>query len=198
MIGLSSGNLDTFIISLIENWITNDPEFKDFQLIVRPHPNTGKSLEGVGPKTIVNYPDVLEFTSERLTDREFTKKDLDIYAGLIAHSVVVVSYQGTSTIDTVALGRPVINIAFDEKPNLPFLVSMRHQYDYTHYRPVVASGGVKVVFNPEELRTAILGYERHPELDQKNRERLINEQCYKLDGLASRRIVDEVKKLLSI
>jgi hypothetical protein len=195
MIGLSSGKLDEYIISILENWLENDLNFKDFELVVRPHPNTGKSVK-VGNNTVINYPNIIEFKSDRTTDREFTKDDLDTYASLIAHSEVVVSYQGTAIVDTVALGKPIVSIAFDEEPGLPYLQSMRHQYKYTHLQPIFATGGVKIVYNENDLKESILDYYNHPEHDREGREKIVNEQCFILDGKASQRVVENIKKLL--
>lgn len=195
MIGLSSSNLDKYVIGKLEELIDRDPEFKNFQLVVRPHPNTGKLIDTVGPKTLINYPKLVEFNA-RLTDREFTKEDMDIYAGLIAHSDVVISYQGTGTIDAAALDKPVINLAFEESPDVPYLAGIRHQYDYTHYRPIRATGGVRVVWKEEDMRGAILDYANNPARDAEFRKILVADQCYLLDGKASERVVGEIKKAL--
>lgn len=197
MIGPSSASLDVYVTSIIEKLIANDPRFKDFQLIVRPHPNTGKQVEGVGPHTLVNYPKLVDLVSTSLTDREFTKEDMDMYASLISHSTVVVSYQGTGNVDTVALGRPVINIKFDDKDGVPYLASVKSQYEWTHVPPIVATGGVRIVESPEELTEAILEYDLHPEHDEEGRKQIIADQCYILDGKASRRVVDEIKRALA-
>ncbi|MEK7477843.1 MAG: hypothetical protein AAB645_00545 [Patescibacteria group bacterium] len=196
MIGPSSAKLDIYVTALLEKLIATEPKLKDFQLIVRPHPNTGKQVEGVGPKTLVNYPKLLEFGSSRLTDREFTKEDIDMFAGLISHAAVVISYQGTSNVDTAALGRPIVNIKFDESENVPYLKSVRSQYEWSHVPPIVATGGIRIVESPEELREAILEYDEHPERDAEKRKQIVSDQCYNLDGQASRRAVDEIKKSL--
>jgi len=195
MIGLSSSNLDGYVVRRIEEWIQNKPEFRDFELVVRPHPNT-KKLVNVGAGTVVNYPNVIEFESDRITDREFTKEDLDVYASLIAHSTVVISYQGTALVDSAAFNKPIISIAFDEVPGLPYLQSIIHQYDYTHLQPILAAKGVKIVYNENDLSQAILDYSLHPEHDESGRKIIVEEQCFKLDGMASFRVVEEIKKLL--
>ncbi len=197
MIGLSSGNLDHYIASALEKLIASEPALHNFQLVVRPHPNTEKKVQ-FSNSTVVNYPTLVEFQSARLTDREFTKEDLDMYASLIAHSEVVVSYQGTSIVDACALNKPIINIAFDEKLGTPYLKSMRHQYEYTHLEPVLSTGGVKVVYSESELKEAVLNYISNPELDRAGRERVVEEQCFKLDGLSSFRVVEEISKAMHL
>ena len=196
MIGLSGEKLDEYVTALMEDWINKNPEFKDFELVVRPHPNTAKSIR-VGKNTKVNYPKIVEFKSDRITDREFTREDLDIYASLIAHSKAIVSYQGTSIVDAAALGKPIICIAFDEEKNLPYLKGIKHQYEYSHLQPILVTGGVKIVYNEGELKGAILDSDKNPDKDLEARKKIVEEQCFKLDGLASRRVVEEIKKSLN-
>jgi UDP-N-acetylglucosamine:LPS N-acetylglucosamine transferase len=195
MIGLSGEGLDEYVASVIEKWIKKDRAFKGFELIIRPHPNTAKSVKAE-ENTKVNYPEVIEFKSDRITDREFTKQDLDMYASLIAYSSVVISYQGTSIVDAVALGKPIICIAFDEAKDLPYLAGIKHQYQYSHLQPVLDTGGVKIVYDEEELKKAIIDYDLHPEHDIEARKKIVEEQCFKLDGKASYRVVEEIKKTL--
>ncbi len=195
MIGLSSGDVDKYIIGLLEKFIATDPAFKDFELVVRPHPNTDKLVDTVGAGTLVNYPKLVKFEG-RLSDREFTKEDMDIYASLIYHSAVVVSYQGTGNIDSAALDRPVINIYFDDKPK-SYLESIKHQYDYVHNPPIFATGGIKLAKSEEDLRQAILNYVSDQALDREGRKALVSDQCYILDGKASERVVHEITQALN-
>lgn len=196
MIGLSGEGLDRYVTSLVENLIEKDKVFSNFVLVVRPHPNSDKSVQ-VGKGTVINYPDVIEFKSDRIIDREFTKADLDIYAGLIAHSSAIISYQGTSIVDAAALGKPIICIAFDEEKNLPYLRGIRHQYEYSHLKSVLETGGVKIVYNEGELREAILESDLHPEWGAEARKKIVEVQCFRLDGKASLRVVEEIKKSLN-
>ncbi len=195
MIGLSNIKLDEYIVSILEKWIQEDPGFNGFQLIIRPHPNTNKLIKTT-KGTITNFPNTIEFKSNRLTDREFTKEDLTMYAGLIANTSVVISYQGTAIVDAAAFKKPIVTIAFDEKPDLPYLESIRHQYEYTHLQPVLKTGGVKVVYNENELKQAILDYDKYPENDREGREKIVSEQCFKFDGRSSLRVFEEIKKSL--
>ena len=197
MIGMSNQKLDEYITSILENWLDKNPSFKDFQLIVRPHPNTNK-LINVGGKTIVNYPKMIEFGLGRLTDREFTKEDIEVYASLLAHARVIVSYQGTGLIDAAALDKPMVAVVFDETKNPHYLVGIKHQYEFDHLQSVLATGGIKTVYNEEELKEAIMDYSLHPEHDSEARKKITEEQCFKLDGKASLRVIEEIKESLKI
>jgi len=195
-IGLSDGEQDRKIIEYLADIISRHHELMDYQLLVTSHPNTDKALEITRPNVVMIPPrGIVSFTNSRLVDREITTEAMELMADLIYHCALVVNYQGTSTIDAAAFDRPIINIAFDDKPR-PYLNSVRRFYDFTHYLPIIRSGGIKIAHDLSELETMIVEYVKNPSLDQKGRARIVEEQCYRLDGRASKRTVQALLSTL--
>lgn len=189
-IGLTEEGQDDKMIKDISDIIQSRTELSDFQLLVTLHPNTDKNLKLEVPGVIMIPPrGIISFTDGRLVDREITREAMQFMANLIYHSEMIVNYQGTSTIDAAAFDKPVININFDDTPR-PYLKSVRRFYDFTHYQPIIESGGVRIAHNLDELKNFILLYTKNPQMDSEGRRKMVSEQCFKLDGRASERTVD--------
>ena len=58
-------------------------------------------------------------------------------AATLAHSDVVVNFASTTTIEAVLFDTPVVNIGYDDTPDLPLPLSIARYYRYEHYQPVV-------------------------------------------------------------
>lgn len=124
-------------------------------------------------------------------------EDMLHYANLLLHSDVVINVASTVTLDAVAFDTPVINVGFDGYEKKPYWGSVVRSQDYTHYVPVVKSGGVKIAKNGEELIKYINNYLGNPKLDSEGRKRIVKEQCYRLDGKSGERIAKFILNLLS-
>ena len=72
-------------------------------------------------------------------------------ANTLKHSDVIVNVASTIAIEASILDTPVVNIAFDGHDEKPFLDSSRRFYQYTHYKPLVDVGAVRVARTPTAL-----------------------------------------------
>ena len=196
-IGLSDIDEDKYMLGLLEGWVRSDPDFVNTQLVLSTHPNATKPIDYAAPETLmIKFPGVINFPGGKPTDREIIKGDMEMMASAIYHSDVVVNYQGTTSIDVSAFDKPVVNIAFDAHEGKLYLKSVRRFYDFTHYQPIIHSGGVRLAHSADELKKEILEYLKHPERDKKGRERLVREQTFKYDGKASERTAHTILSLL--
>lgn len=196
-IGLSDIEEDKFMLGLLENWVRSDKDFSGTQLMLSLHPNATKPIDYASKDTLfIKPPRSIEFPGGKPTDREITKEAMELMASGIYHSDIVVNYQGTISIDASAFDKPVINIAFDGSKERPYLRSVRRFYDFTHYQPILKTGGIKLARSSEELKTQIVEYLKHPELDRAGRKRIIDEQCPKHDGHASERMANAVLSII--
>jgi len=107
---------------------------------------------------------------------------------------VVVSTQGSISLDAIAAGRCVVNVAFDGMTTVPAELSIRNWYELDHYRPVVESGGTRVVNGFDELDAAICDYLDNPEADAENRDVLRHELLDPFDGRAAERLVALIER----
>lgn len=196
--GVASRDFDAYIVGILEEMIRLNEQLQDVQLFVRRHPNEVKDIDFCDPKiSIINIPEVIDFPHNKLAEREFTQRDIDILAHALRYSDLVINTQSTTTIDAAAFDKPVININFDESPDKNFYKSVRRFYHYNHYQPILKSGGVRVVGSKEELEQAILDYLADPSKDREGRARLLaGQNGGPLDGNASRRTAEAVLALL--
>jgi len=197
-IGLSDEGQDERMITALAQILTRREELKNYELLVTLHPNTSKTFSAKIPGVVFidTSHSLISFSDGKMTDREISKEAMEIMASSIYHSDLVINYQGTSSIDAATFDKPVINIAFDEKTK-PYLKSVRRFYDFEHYQPIIKSGGVRLAHSLSELEDLIVKYIEDPALDYEGRKRIINEQCYRLDGQASQRTVNEILSALN-
>jgi hypothetical protein len=191
LIGLSGRAVDERILKALESAAQNGGVLAGAQIIVRPHPNDNKPITVADPNTtLINTPAMIDYPGAKLTDREFTPQDITFLANAFYHSDVVVNVQSTTTIDAAAFDKPIVNVAFDEVGDKNYLLSVKRFYDFDHYQPILASGGVKVARNESELVNYVADYLAHPEHEREGRRRLLLEQNGGVaDSLASQRTV---------
>ena len=196
--GVASYDFDAYIVGILEEMVRSNKELQDVQLFVRRHPNEVKDIDFCDPKiSIINIPEVVDFPHNKLAEREFTPRDIDILAHALRYSDLIINTQSTTTIDAAAFDKPVLNIDFDESPDKNFYKSVRRFYHYNHYQPILKSGGVRVVGSKEELEDCLLDYLANPAKDREGRARLLSEQNGgPLDGNASERTAAAVLALL--
>ncbi len=124
-------------------------------------------------------------------------EDMTHYVGLLKNSDVVINVCSTVSIDASAFDTPVINIAFDGREQRPYWDSTRRYYDYTHYKRIVRTKGVRAVKSEDELIKGINDYLADPALDRAGRRRIVKEMSYKFDGRSGERIAKYILKFLN-
>ena len=159
------------------------------QLLVRPHYRDNPARYAAVrrlPHVLFRPPGRFSRVVERFWNPD--ESDLDHFCNLLHHADVVVNVASTVTIDAAPFDTPVVNVAFDGAAPRPYYQSTRRYYDYSHYRRIVASGGVRLAHGAEELVAHVNAYLADPALDREGRARIVAEQCYRVDGESGRRI----------
>ncbi len=126
------------------------------------------------------------------------EQDMLHFATLMANSDVVINVYSTVTIDASAFDTPVINAGFDGYEKKPYLESVARYYDYTHYKNIVKTEGVKIARSQEELIRYINEYLKKPKLNSEGRRKIVEEMCYKLDGRAGERMAEYLLNFLDL
>ncbi len=90
--------------------------------------------------------------------------ELSVLAAMLRASKVCINVASTTTLDALAAGVPVVNVAYDGDRERVYIESTRRYYDYTHYKPVVEIGGVPIARNRAELIAAIHAFLQDPAL----------------------------------
>ena len=143
------------------------------------------------PKWILSRRGHQEVWSQRIPSIQ----DLKDLRGLLEYSDLNINMLSTMSLDAMLFDKPIINIDFDEVGR-PYLKSIRRLYDLDHYLPIINSGGVRLAHSLSELKDLIIKYINNPSLDYEGRAKIVEEQCYKLDGRSSERMVKEILSML--
>ena len=164
------------------------------QLLVRVHPrdDLAKYERFAGdPDVIVEKPFKETIVAEGSNVDPSRDNRLHL-ANTLKHSDAIVNVASTIAIEAAILDTPVVNIAFDGHDDKPFLDSSRRFYQYTHYKPLVDIGAVRVAPSPATLVAEVAAYLADPSRDHAGRERAAAELCHKVDGRAAERVAEFV------
>ena len=153
---------------------------KGIYLLVRPHPQDVDWQH--------RYDEVMKMKNVIVMPSE--AGNVELMVNVLSHADVVIATQGSISLDAVAFDRCIINVAFDGNLKKPYHESVSRWYEMDHYRPVVESGGVRVVKKFSELDNTIVDYLNDKLLDAKGRERLRHLQLSPFKGDSSQRQVD--------
>jgi hypothetical protein len=172
------------------------------QLVVRLHP---QSVSGPYADNLqvfrdlqARFPGVVALDLPDVTDSglQWALPDDEMVwlASLLKHSDVCVAVGSTLAIDAALAGTPVVAIAFDGHRQLPYHQSVRRTYDYTHYEPVVRTGGTPLAESEEQLVALTNRYMADRELDREGRDRIVREQAWCVDGHSGERVASAIAR----
>ena len=165
------------------------------QLLIRLYPLRASTvpdhLQGQ-PSALFDLPG----TPSRFPDRNISLDDLRHLAATMRYSDVVINMASTISVDAAAMGTPVVCVAFEGEEPKPYHESVQKHYDMTHFRRILTSGGVRVARNMPDLIEHVQTYLRHPQLDADGRRRIVETECYRLDGRAGERIANFILQRL--
>lgn len=184
------------IADIIQKAILSGELPDNAQLLIREHPakEMDKGDLVIDRRvTVIEKPvSVMEYKGVQYN--EVLKNDMNHLADTLYYSDVTINTCSTMSIDAAAFNKPIINIAFDGYEQPPFYESVLQFYDETriHYLPILKSGGVRLAHDKDELIQLINRYLSDPHLDSTGRERIVREQCYKLDGKSGERMFDAI------
>lgn len=180
------------IAQIIQDAIESNEIPRDTQLLIRQHPAKDMEMGDLKLKKDVSVTEkpITYIESHGIRYSDVEKRDMEHLADTLFHSDVTINTCSTMSIDAAVFDKPVINIVFDGYEKKPYYDSVRQFYDETrvHYIPILKSGGVRSANNKEELIKHINMYLENHDLDKDGRKKIIEEQCWKLDGKSGERI----------
>lgn len=133
----------------------------------------------------------IRFGRERGVDWDMGFPELEHLTDTLAHLSVLVCYASSIAIDAAIFDKPTVGLAFEVKKQL-LAKSPTQYYRTEHYSKAVATGGMRLARSKEELISAINAYLVDPSLDREARRRLVDTQCWRVDGKAGERIAAAV------
>ena len=189
---------DWQFLRMICDAIENGRLPSNLQVLMRIPPGDTVNLEKLKQykEVVIDSPGVV-FGERGRKANEMSYDDLLHLADLLHYSEVVVAPPSTLAIDAAAFDRPVVLMAFDGENKKKYYEGVGHYYDFDHISNLVKIGGQKLARNKKELIDYINDYLKNPSLDKESRKRVVNEQCWKLDGKSSQRVADFILFFLS-
>ena len=177
------------LIGLIDQGV-----FGNAVLILRLHPKYNidkyKAVFGNLPKVFFDEADSASVAS--YVDVWNKENSNQSYVNLLRNSDVIINLGSTVTIDAAIFDKPVVNVAYDLQPAKGFWFSNARFYESAHYKHITASGGAKIACSRDDLINDIKMYLEDSSIDREGRKRIVDEQCYKLDGKSCERVVQAV------
>ncbi len=128
---------------------------------------------------------------------DFSLEAMARFANSLYHAAVVVNVASTITLDAAAFDRPIVNVAFEPRINVPpqdQALALSYESDY--FLEIVKTKGTKVVRSRGEFLSALQDYLNQPTLDTTGRARLRQRFVGPFDGNAGRRFAHLVGELI--
>jgi hypothetical protein len=117
-----------------------------------------------------------------------TRSDVQRQGDLYRAADVIVNVAGTTSLDGIAVDVPVVNIAFDAVAPAHPDVSVARFSSYSHYRPILESGAVRLARSWDELSAHVNASLRDRDADATARSRARERFLGPTDGHASERV----------
>ncbi len=191
------GNTDWQIFEILRQAIEKNELPSNLQVLVRIPPGDTVSLGDFkkSGNILFDYPGA-RFREHSRKGNEMSFSDLLHLADSIFYSKLVITGPSTMYIDAVALNSPAIFLGFDGWQKRSYYNSVRHYYDFNHLQNIVSTAGVLMAKTEKELLKFVNEYLVNPELHASSRKEIVAQQCGKLDGQSSRRMVDFILSFL--
>ena len=176
----------------------------ELQIVVRLHPQVvddpvfGDNLDQYrdlarrSPRVRLSIPRVLRWGRITPPSPDDSVELMCLLQGAAA-SIMPAS---TLAIDACALGSPVIGIGFDGRETRPYEQSVRRTFDFTHYRRLVAQGGVRIAESADQMVAETQAYLQDRTRDAEGRRRVVESHLVSLDGQAWSRVLQVVQGLM--
>lgn len=162
-------------------------------IFVRIHPKEDNYQEY---KDFEQYPHVRvergghEMTQNLGSRIELDESDLANLKATLRYSDVVVNYASTITLEAFAFDKPVVNIGFP-----PYYMNA---YSFSHYKPVVEMGAVRIAKSMEAVLDEVGSYLRDPSRDRAERKRAVEEFIGFRDGKSYERVVEQIDIMANV
>jgi len=190
-------DIDAEMINIISDLQVKKLIPADMQILLRFPPNDAVDLTNLKnkDKLIIQQPGV-RFSKKRGIDWDMNDADNQHLLDTLYYSSLVVCPPSSMSVDAAVFDKPVINLKFRRTKEKYTNQNINLFYDTDHYKKIIDTGGVKVVHDEQELLTWINKYLADPAIDRAGRQRIVHDQCWRLDGQAGKRAVHFLLNLI--
>jgi hypothetical protein len=185
---------DWQICEILKQAYENKQIPRDVVTLIRMHPTNPTSLEKFTPNEqfIIETPGV---SFKGLSDKrkELDRESLHHLIDTLHHCELVINVVSSLVIDAAVLGKPIITIGFEGwEEKVPFGSSVKRYLSDENMAKLLSAGGTTIVKDAQGLIEQINLYLENPELDKEGRQRIVKEQCWKLDGESKFRVANAI------
>ena len=172
---------------------TQKGSINNAELFVRFQPNDFINEEELKKRPDLKYDAPgIRFSRERGVNWDMSFEDIKGLTDTLANADLFVCYASSMSIDAAVFNKPVINIDFELQDKKLLSKTPTFFYKTEHYGRVVKSGAACYPKSRQELVDRINKYLQNPQFKQDERRRLVEEQCWKLDGKTGERIANYI------
>jgi len=142
----------------------------------------------------IDKPEIL---SDKLT-MDMPESEQIKLASLLRYTDVLVNIFSTLNIEAAIMDVPAVNIVFEGKTDRKKRLRQSIDIDFNqvHNQRTIATGALKMCYNPEELITSINNYLNNPLLNKEQREVLVEQEAGPFKGTAGKKIAEIMMNLL--
>jgi CDP-glycerol glycerophosphotransferase (TagB/SpsB family) len=140
-------------------------------LVVRIHPwdrDNDYSADVAGFKRVYVQTPFGHSDPESVFECVPSRADVHAYGALMTYADVLINIASTTSLDALATDTPIVNIAFDLTEQ-PRETSCARFYGYSHYKPIVDTGSVRLAHRPADLCELLNAYLADRSLDREAR-----------------------------
>lgn len=119
-------------------------------------------------------------------------------ASILRYTDVLVNILSTLNIEAAIMDVPTVNIAFEGKTERKKRLRQSIEIDLNqvHNQRIIATGALKMCYNPEELITSMSDYLNNPSLNKERSEVLVEQEAGPFKGMAGKKIAEIMMNLL--
>tara|TARA_B100001059_G_C17832141_1_gene585393 strand:- start:270 stop:1700 length:1431 start_codon:yes stop_codon:yes gene_type:complete len=199
------------IAESISKIINNDPDFLNWQLIIRPHPihyrkdesgnmiyqevlDQYEKLNKEFSNVFIDYPKVFKSSKSFLMNNN----DSINLVNLLRSADILVNIFSTMNIEAAICDIPIINICYEyEKPMYKFNIQNPRFNIYSdikesHNQRIVDSGGTAIAYNEQQLIYHLKSYILNPNKDKIGRQKIVDREVGPYRGYAGETIADTI------
>jgi hypothetical protein len=187
--------LEPRIVLELDRRLSRQPLQRRPQILVRPHPVDSAGRWNPCLRACNNVRFAPAWRVHGFNAGSIGMEDVRALATALAHTDVHISTSSSMSLDGAAFDKPQIGLAFDDRPGRPLDRVMRELYEREHYRPLVESGGIRLVRSVDELEKTIAEYLRDPALDRDARRKMLQDVCGDI-GQAALSVSEMILRLL--
>lgn len=184
------------VIEEVLKWADAGKFGADIRMIIRPYlggRSKDRAFDAEKFERFKKNPRVRFYEREFWDDLE---KAIE-FVTLMRHADAVLAVYTTMVLEAGALDRPLVAVAFDGRARRPWYRSIRRFEAFEHFQDVLKTGAMRTAYDFNQLFEILNNYFENPRLDGERRALLRKRLCYKLDGGASRRVLDEVLSFIA-